>query len=99
MKRSLGKMSKRSRLLGMRRTALSVSVQLRKFKVGSRVVIDHQARYSGMPHPRYRGRSGIILATRGKSYEVEIRDGRAKKVLIIPAVHMKLQTVEKKVSA
>jgi len=83
----------------MRRKALSVSVQLKKFKVGSRVVIDHQARYSGMPHPRYRGRSGVILATRGKSYEVEIRDGRAKKMLIIPAVHLKLQAVEKKVSA
>lgn len=75
----------------MRRKALSVAVQLKEFKVGSRVVIDHQARYSGMPHPRYRGRSGVIVATRGKAYEVEIKDGRMKKVLIIPTVHLKMQ--------
>ena len=91
MKRSLGKMSKKSRVLGMHRKTLSVAAQLREFKVGSRVVIDQQARYSGMPHPRYRGRSGGVLATRGKTYEGEIRDGRMKKVLIVPSVHLAAQ--------
>lgn len=93
MKRSLGTMSKRTRLLGMRRKALSVAVQLRKFGVGSRVVVDHQARYAGMPHPRYRGRNGVIVAARGNAYEVEIKDGRMKKVLVVPSVHLKLAGV------
>jgi large subunit ribosomal protein L21e len=46
-----------------------------------------------MPHPRYRGRTGIIVATRGKSYVVRINDMNAVKDLIIPPVH--LQRVER----
>ena len=59
------------------------------YKVGDRVSIDSQSKYSGMPHPRYRGRTGIITATRGKAYVVAIMDGNMPKDLIIPPVHLR----------
>jgi len=85
-------MSKRSRNLGMALRKLSVAQLVRKYKIGDRVALDHQSRYDGMPHPRYRGRVGTIQAMRGQSYEVEITDGNARKILIVPGAH--LRTVE-----
>lgn len=85
-------MSKRTRNLGMAQRKLSVAQKVRRYKIGDRVALDHQSRYEGMPHPRYRGRVGTIQAMRGKSYEVIITDGNAHKLLIVPPVH--LRTVE-----
>jgi large subunit ribosomal protein L21e len=42
-----------------------------------------------MPHPRYRGRTGRIAATRGKAYVVLVKDGRMEKELVIPPVHLR----------
>lgn len=89
MKRSLGKMSKRSRLLGQAARKLTVPALISGYSIGDRVSIDPQSKYEGMPHPRYRGRTGIITAMRGKSYIVEIKDGNATKNLIIPPVHLR----------
>jgi len=86
MKRCKGKISKRSRLLGRKR--LTVSALVRKFAVGDVVTIDIQNRYPGSPHPRYRGRSGEIIGTRGDAYIVQVRDGRMVKELIVPSVHL-----------
>lgn len=90
MKRSLGQISKRSRLLRKRVTArrLGLSKLLKKFKVGDTVMLAPKMGYSGMPHPRYRGRSGVILKTRGKAYVISIRDHDARKQLIVPGVHL-----------
>ena len=90
MRRSLGKMSKRTRNLGMAQRKLSVAQKVRRYAVGDRVALDHNSRFEGMPHPRYRGRVGTIQRLRGQSYEVEITDGNALKILIIPAVHLRL---------
>lgn len=65
---------------------------VRRYKVGDSVVLDLQSRYEGMPHPRYRGRVGTILAERGKAYEVAIQDGNARKVLIVGSVHLQLKS-------
>ena len=89
MRRSLGKMSKRSRALGAAARKLTIPGLISSFKVGDRVAIDSQSKYSGMPHPRYRGRTGIITDTRGKSYVVKIQDGNMEKGLIIPPVHLR----------
>lgn len=89
MRRSLGKMSKRSRALGAAARKLTVPGLLSSFKVGQIVSLDPQSKYSGMPHPRYRGRTGMIVQTRGKAYVVKIRDGRMMKDLIIPPVHLR----------
>jgi large subunit ribosomal protein L21e len=81
-------MSKRSRLLGKTSQRLTVTELVKSFSIGDRVVVDLKSRFSGMPHPRYRGRHGEIVGERGKSYVVRIRDGNAVKELIIPAVHL-----------
>jgi len=89
MRRSLGKMSKRSRALGAAARKLTIPGLISSFKVGDRVAIDSQSKYSGMPHPRYRGRTGIITDTRGKAYVVKIQDGNMEKGLVIPPVHLR----------
>ncbi|MFA4983130.1 MAG: 50S ribosomal protein L21e [Candidatus Micrarchaeia archaeon] len=90
MRRSLGKMSKRSRSLGAAKRKLTVPGLISGYKVGDVVSIDTQSKYSGMPHPRYRGKTGPIIEKRGKAYVVLVKDGRAKKELIVPPVHLRL---------
>ncbi|MDE1798650.1 MAG: 50S ribosomal protein L21e [Candidatus Micrarchaeota archaeon] len=85
-------MSKRTRALGAAQRRLTPAQLVRSYKVGDLVILDHQSRYEGMPHPRYRGRVGKILKARGKAYEVGIVDGNAKKVLVVPSVHLQLKT-------
>lgn len=90
MRRSLGKMSKRSRALGAAARRLTVQALISSYRVGDVVAIDSQSKYSGMPHPRYRGRTGTITDTRGKAYVVSVQDGNMKKDLIVPPVHLRL---------
>jgi large subunit ribosomal protein L21e len=90
MRRSLGKMSKRSRALGQSKRKLTIPGLISGYGIGDTVSIDSQSKYSGMPHPRYRGKTGTISERRGNAYVVQIRDGRARKDLIIPPVHLRL---------
>ena len=90
MRRSLGKMSKKSRALGAAARKLTVPGLVRSFSVGDCVALDPQSKYSGMPHPRYRGRTGTIVDTRGKAYVVRIADGRMMKELTVPPVHLRV---------
>ncbi|MEM3030777.1 MAG: 50S ribosomal protein L21e [Candidatus Micrarchaeia archaeon] len=90
MKRSLGKLSKRSRLLRRRASArrLGTSALLRRFAQGERVAIQARGGHAGMPHPRYRGRTGRVVGMQGSAYIVEIQDGGAAKRLVVPGVHL-----------
>jgi len=102
MRRSLGKMSKRSRALGQAKRKLTIPGLISGYSLGDRVCLDSQSKYSGMPHPRYRGRTGVIVEQRGKAYVVEVQDGNMIKDLIIPPVHLRLvgkQTIAKKDAA
>jgi large subunit ribosomal protein L21e len=83
-------MSKRTRALGAAKRTLTVPGLISAYKIGDKVCIDSQSKYSGLPHPRYRGRTGEITKQRGNAYVVRITDGRAKKDLIIPPVHLRL---------
>jgi len=90
MRRSLGKMSKKTRALGQSARKLTIPGLVSSFRMGQTVSIDPQSKYSGMPHPRYRGRTGTIIKQRGKAYVVAIRDMNMAKELIIPPVHLRL---------
>jgi len=83
-------MSKRTRLLGQAKRKLTVPGLISSYLVGDRVAIDSQSKFPGMPHPRYRGRTGIITDTRGKAYVVQVRDGNMVKELVVPPVHLRL---------
>jgi large subunit ribosomal protein L21e len=91
MRRSLGKFSKRTRCLRKRAGKRSLPMRrlLSSFSVGDKVCIDLAPSQGGMPHPRYRGRHGVIIGTKGDAYVVEVKVGNSDKRLIIPGVHLR----------
>ncbi len=67
---------------------------IKKFSVGDRVhVAIEPAVHKGAPHPRFHGKTGVVVGMRGKAYLVEISDGNAKKLVISAPVHLNLQKV------
>jgi large subunit ribosomal protein L21e len=82
----------------LRKSVREKGVKIRKvlqtFEVGQHVHIDIEpAVHKGMPHPRFQGRTGIVVGQRGKAYLVKIRDGGKMKTLIIRPEHLKPQKV------
>jgi large subunit ribosomal protein L21e len=68
----------------------TVNKFLKEFKKNQTVVIIQEpASQKGMPHPRFKGKSGKILEKRGKSYIVQIVDGNKAKKLIARPEHLK----------
>jgi large subunit ribosomal protein L21e len=92
MKKSRGFRSKTRQALRQKpayRPAITKFLQ--EFNIGQRVVIEQEpSSHSGMPHPRYKGSIGKIIAKRGKSYIVEITDGNKVKRLISRPEHLKV---------
>ena len=63
---------------------------LQEFNIGQRVVVEQEpSSHKGMPHSRYKGKTGKIIGKRGKSYIVEITDGNKVKKLISRPEHLK----------
>lgn len=87
VKRSHGTFSSYTRKLKSKKK-LGVTQIFRQFADGDRVVISLKPGHPGMPHPRYRGRHGVVVGKQGSSYLVEVRDGNAKKVLISKPMHL-----------
>jgi large subunit ribosomal protein L21e len=68
----------------------TVNKFLREFKENQTVVIIQEpASQKGMPHPRFKGKTGRIIEKRGKSYIVQILDGNKAKKLIARPEHLK----------
>jgi large subunit ribosomal protein L21e len=91
MKRSVGKFSKRTRCLRKRAGEKSIPMRrlLGSFSIGDKVCINLAPSQEGLPHPRYRGRHGVIVGMRGKSYLVDVKVGNSTKRLILPSMHLK----------
>ena len=87
VKRSRGSLSGKTRHLRHKRR-LTVSDMVRTFKVGSKVLVSVKPVRDGMPAPRYNGRHGTILERQGSAYIVEVKDGRAKKRLVVSPIHL-----------
>lgn len=63
---------------------------LQEFKEGQNVVIfPEPASHRGMPYPRFKGKSGVIIGKRGRSYVVKIMDGNMAKTIISRPEHLK----------
>jgi len=72
------------------REKTTVNKLLREYKVGEKVIIDLNSEIQdAMPHPRYQGHEGVILAQRGKCYEVTIKDGNKDKTIVTGPAHLK----------
>lgn len=89
VKRSHGMLSRRTKKLAGKSRA-TVSEFVKTFEIGSKVIISPKAYHIGLPALRYINRYGIVVAKRGSSYVVEIKDGRMKKQLISHPIHLKL---------
>ncbi|MFN3384795.1 MAG: 50S ribosomal protein L21e [Archaeoglobaceae archaeon] len=74
----------------VREKGLKLRKFLQEFSVGQRVILDIEpASQKGMPHPRYHGKSGIIVGQRGRAYLVQVRDGGKLKTLISRPEHLR----------
>ena len=62
---------------------------LRDFPIGSKVIIRLEASVQkGMPHPRYQGFVGTVIAKRGRAFEVRFLDGSKPKIVVANPVHL-----------
>lgn len=93
-KRSKGSRSKTRHKLKKREKRATVNRLLEKPPINSTVQIDIDSSvHKGMPHPRFQGLSGKVIAYRGSSAEVKIRHGNKEKVLVVHPIHLKILEV------
>ena len=93
VKRSKGIRSKSRSILRKKprdRGIKSISRALQQFKEGESVniVIDPSV-HKGMPHIRFQGKTGKIKGKQGNSYQVEVKDGKKYKNLIVRTEHLR----------
>ncbi len=53
------------------------------------VVTDPSQHRRGFPHRRYHGLTGTVIGKRGRCYEVQVKIGNNKKMLIIGKEHLR----------
>ncbi|MCI4337159.1 MAG: 50S ribosomal protein L21e [Thermoplasmata archaeon] len=83
--RTRGVLTKKAREKGMP----PVTRFLQRFEVGDRVIVRLEASDPhGMPHPRYQGRTCIVLARVGRAYKLSFLDGGKPKELIATPIHL-----------
>jgi large subunit ribosomal protein L21e len=72
------------------RGKVGLSRLLKTYNPGDKVtiMIDSSV-HKGMPHRRYHGRVGIVKARRGRSYVIEVAEGRQTHTLIARPEHIK----------
>nr|QNT35617.1 50S ribosomal protein L21e [uncultured Methanosarcinales archaeon] len=82
------KLKKSSRKRGI--SAISKAIQ--EFETGdmAHIVIDPSI-HKGMPNPKFHGRTGKVTARRGRAYILSVRDGNAKKEVIVYPQHLSPQ--------
>ena len=76
----------------------SIEKYLVEYEINDKVdiITDPSQHKRGMPHRRYHGRTGVIIGKRGRCYEVEVKLGNAKKMLIIGKEHLRLNPISVK---
>lgn len=63
---------------------------LKDFRTGQQVMVLHEpSSFRGMPFPRFRGKVGKVVEKRGRSYVVEVVDGKKVKKVFSAPEHLK----------
>ena len=92
MKKSKGYRTRTRRLLKKsprERGKIRISKLLHEYTPGNSVVIKIDSSvHKGMPHKRYHGKIGKIIAKRGRSYIVSVTQGDAVKEIIVRPEHL-----------
>lgn len=72
------------------RGKISTSRYMQSFDIGQRVHLSIEPSvHKGDYHLQYLGKTGIIRGSRGKCYEVAIKDGNKEKLLIVHPIHLR----------
>lgn len=76
----------------------SIEKYLVDYKMGDKVdiITDPSKHKRGMPHRRFHGLTGTIMNQRGRCYEVQVKLGNSKKLLIIGKEHLRLNNASLK---
>ncbi|MBW2976008.1 50S ribosomal protein L21e [Candidatus Woesearchaeota archaeon] len=86
-KRSRYKLNKGRREKGK----ISISRFMQTFKAGQRVHLSIEpSLHKGAYHSRFIGKTGVVRGSRGKCYEVAIKDNGKEKLLVIHPAHLKM---------
>ncbi|MBD3343064.1 MAG: 50S ribosomal protein L21e [Candidatus Lokiarchaeota archaeon] len=82
---------KKARERGLR----SIEKYLEVYEINDKVdiITDPSQHKRGMPHRRYHGKTGVIIGKRGRCFEVKVRIGNSKKILIIGREHLRLNSI------
>jgi large subunit ribosomal protein L21e len=87
-KKSRDKLSRTVRARGKS----SVVRAIQEFETGAMVhVIIDPSIHKGMPHPRFHGKTGEVVGTRGRAFVLRVTDGNATKTLITLPEHLTAQ--------
>ncbi|OYT44365.1 50S ribosomal protein L21e [Candidatus Bathyarchaeota archaeon] len=71
------------------RGKIKITKILREYKAGDKVVIKiDPSVHKGMPHRRYHGKVGVVMARRGRAYIVSVTQGDAVKEIIVRPEHL-----------
>lgn len=90
-KKSRGFRSGTRKKLSKKRSARpTVTKFLQKFNIGDNaMIVQEPVSQRGMPFPRFKSRIARVVATRGKSYILELKDGKKRKLIISRPEHLK----------
>jgi len=72
----------------------SIEKYLIDYQIGDKVdiITDPSQHRRGLPHRRYHGRTGTIIAQRGRCYEIKVKLGNSTKLLITGREHLRLNS-------
>jgi len=69
-----------------------VSHAIQEFEIGQAVHIKlDPSVHRGMSNPKFHGRTGKVTGQRGRAYLISVRDGNAKKTVILFPEHLRPQ--------
>jgi|GEM_PF-1431945 large subunit ribosomal protein L21e len=92
MSSSKGLFSRRTRKLSrhIKPSEMGISMRIKEFENGSKVIIMPRSTYNrSVPHPRYKGRTAVVLGKRGDAYVVEMELSKStKRRLVVPQMHL-----------
>ena len=67
-----------------------ITNRLQKFEEGDLVhIIINPSIQKGQPHPRFHGKTGKVIGTKGKAYLIALKEGNKAKELIVQLENIK----------
>ena len=68
---------------------MGLTMRIKDFKAGDKVIVTPRGTFRNIPHPRYRGMVGVVMGRRGDAYEVRITLSKStSRLLVVPQMHL-----------